>query len=206
MNTKILAMTATLALAAPMGANAALVASYGTGSSGSVTGGTLTANTLWAYDTNNVSYYQGTTPTASNWIWGIDPNQDATIDFTFSFDLTGYDVSTISLEGMWGADNIGSVALNGNVLSELPTVIPGSMNFKTLTSYSTSESSYFNQGINNLVYSVTNVGGPGGFRAAGEIFADLGPSPAPASVPAPASLMLVLLGLAGFRARKRQST
>ena len=206
MNTKVLAIASTLLLAAPMGANAALIASYGTGSSGSVTGGTLTTDTAWAYDYNNNAYYQGATTPASNWIWGIDPNKDATINFTFSFDLTGYDVSTVSLAGMWGADNIGSVSLNGNLLSDLPTATPKYTNFRTLTSYSTSETSYFNQGVNNLVYTVTNVGGPGAFRAAGEVFADLGPNPAPASVPAPASLMLVLLGLAGFRARQRQNS
>ena len=166
---------------------------------------TLTTDNLWIYDYNNAAYFQGATTPASNWVWGVDPGQDATINFTFSFDLTGYDLNTVSLSGLWGVDNYGSVALNGNLVSALPAVTPKYTNFRTLTAYSTSEVSYFNQGMNSLVYSATNDGGPGAFRAAGEVFADFAPAPPqPASVPAPASLMLVLAGLAGFGARKRQ--
>ncbi len=205
MKTKLLTIISAFVLAGPIAAHAALIASYGTGSSGTVTGGTLTTDNLWIYDYNNQAYFQGATTPASNWVWGVDPTQDATINFTFSFDLTGYDLSTVSLSGIWGADNYGSVSLNGNVVSALPETIPRYTNYRTLTSYSTNEATYFNQGLNHLVYSATNVGGPGGFRAAGEVFGDLAPpTPANAPVPAPASLLLVLAGLAGLGARRKR--
>tara|TARA_R110002073_G_scaffold36800_2_gene106995 strand:+ start:316 stop:939 length:624 start_codon:yes stop_codon:yes gene_type:complete len=205
MKTKLLTILATLVLAGPMAAQAALIGSYGTGSTGSVVGGTLSHDNLFVYDTNNGAYFQGATTPASNWVWGVDPDQDATINFTFSFDLTGYDLNTVSLTGLWGADNFGSVSLNGNAVSSLPATTPKYTNFRTLTAYTASDVNFFNQGINNLVYSITNDGGPGAFRAAGELFADTsGPNIAPSPVPAPASAMLVLLGLAGLGVRKHR--
>ncbi|MCB1705979.1 MAG: PEP-CTERM sorting domain-containing protein [Halioglobus sp.] len=206
MKTKLLTILTTFVLAGPMAANAALIGSYGTGSSGAAVGGTFTSDNIYVYDTNNAAYFQGATTPASNWVWGVDPDKDATINFTFSFDLTGYDLSTVSITGLWGADNFGSVFLNGNTVSALPAATPKYTNFRTLTAFTASDVNFFNQGINNLVYSITNDGAAGAFRAAGELFADAsGPNVAPSAVPAPASAMLVLLGLAGFGVRKRRN-
>jgi hypothetical protein len=204
MKIKLLTILFVSLLAGPMGVNAALIGSYGTGSIGSVTGGTFTSDVVVS-DRDHHLYYQGATTSPSNWVWKYGLASDATIDFTFSFDLTGYDLNTISLWGLWGVDNTGIVSLNGNLVSSLSTVTR--LNFRTLTEYSTTQVGFFNQGVNNLVYSATNAGGPGAFRAAGELYAGLTSTIARAAavpVSAPASLLLVVLGLAGFGARKRQ--
>jgi hypothetical protein len=199
MKNKLLTVLAVALLAGPMAASAAFIGSYGTGSTGSVTGGTFSADQT-VFDVNHVAYFQGATTPASNWVWTTDQSGFATINFTFSFDLTGYDLNTVSLSSVWGVDNIGSASLNGNLLSSLPNVVVG--NFNVLTAFSTSQASYFNQGMNSLVFNVSNSGGVGAFRAAGEVSADLSPAP-PAEIPAPASLLLVGLGIAGLGLRKQ---
>lgn len=200
MKSQLLAMASVVLLAGSMTAHAGLAGSFGTGSTGSVTGGTFTSD-LPVHDVNHAAYYQGATTPASNWVWTNDPSEDATINFTFSFDLTGYDLYTVSLSSVWGVDNVGSVSLNGNQLSVLPSVVVG--NFNVLTAFSTTDASYFNQGVNSLVFNVSNAGGVGAFRAAGEVYADLIPTPDPIAVPAPATLLLVALGLVTLGLRKR---
>ena len=128
-----------------------------------------------------------TTFPSSNWVWPDDTSGFAAVTFTFSFDLTGYNLATASLNGLWGIDNIGSVALNGNILSTLPNVVVG--NFSSLTAYIANSAALFNQGLNSLVFSVSNQGGPGAFRATGTVTAD------PSAVPMPAALPLLASSL-----------
>ena len=189
-----LAVAAVLSLAA-FSAHASTVASFGTGSSGSVTGGTLTPS-VSVSDTNHSAYFQGATTPASNWVWATSLGPNDSMTYTFEFDLTGYNLNTASLSGYWGIDNIGTVLLNGNILSELPNVVTG--NFNVLTAYTASVASYFNQGINELVFQVANQGGPGAFRASGVVTA---------AVPLPATLPLLLgaFGFLGVALRRRAS-
>ena len=151
--TKSIYLALVAVLLSPMVATADLIASFGTGSSGSEVGGTLTSSEI-VFDVNHPAYFQGATTPASNWVWTDDPEGYADVTFTFDFDLTGFDLDTVVLMGMWGVDNIGSVFLNGNLLSSLPSVIKG--NFNVLTAFSANQASLFNQGANSLVFSVGN--------------------------------------------------
>ena len=193
---KILSLVAALAFGVASSAQASTVASFGTGSTGSVVGGTVVSSAALS-DTNNGAYFQGATSPASNWVWQNTPDEFASLTYTFSFDLSGYNLNTASLDGLWGIDNIGTVELNGNLLSSLPNVVVG--NFNVLTAYGSSIASEFNQGINSLVFSVANQGGPGAFRASGTVTA----SPVP--VPAAGFLLVGALGGLGLMRRRKKS-
>jgi hypothetical protein len=179
---KVITLAAGVSLLA-LGANAATVAVGGTGTGGAG-GFTDPAGTV---DTNNGAYTQQVTTPASNWVWVENPASEfITYDFTFTFDLTGFDASTASLEGLWGVDNSGTVDLNGTEVSFLDFGYPA---FQTLTAF-TDAGATFLDGINTLTFHATNEGGPGAFRASVSVEA--------APVPLPASLPLLGAALAGL--------
>ncbi len=136
--------------------------------------------------------------TSSAWVWDANPAASP-ITFTHTFDLTGYDISTASLSGFWGADNFGTASLNGNVISSIAFGYPA---FQSLTAYMAT--SGFVGGLNTLSFNVTNLGAyssrnPAAFRAEALVTATPVPLPAPFGLLAGA---LGVLGLAGWR-RKR---
>lgn len=77
--------------------------------------------------------------------------------FALTFDLTGYDPSSVFISGRLAIDN----ALRGITLNGVNTGISGS-GFNKWSNYSIS--SGFQSGLNTLVFQVYNSGGPGGFR------------------------------------------
>ena len=179
---KVLALAAGVTLAA-LAATASTVAIGGTGSTGAG-GFTDPAGTV---DTNNGAYTQEITTPASNWVWVENPVSDTiTYDFTFTFDLTGFDASTASLAGLWGVDNSGTVDLNGTEVSFLDF---GYEAFNQLTAFDDTGAAFVD-GINTLTFHATNSGGPGAFRASVSVEA--------APVPLPASLPLLGVALAGL--------
>ena len=103
------------------------------------------------------------------------PHPGGDYTYRFTFDLTGYDASTVVVTGSWGVDNSGSIRLNG-----LPTGI-NTTNYNPLSGFSIIYG--FVDGINQLDFVVTNYpsGGsnPTGLRVQG--FA--GTANAVASVP-----------------------
>ncbi len=178
-----------------LSADAAIVAIGGTGSTGA---GGFTSN-IATTDTGNGAYFNGLTTPESDWVWANDPLVEfGDVVFTFVFDLTGYDLSTAALAGLWGVDNSGRVELNGAKISELFFGYPA---FQTLTAFSDAGAT-LNAGVNELKFFTTNSGGPGGFRASVTVTAE------PSAVPLPSSLPLlggVAMALAGFGLRRKRT-
>jgi PEP-CTERM motif len=97
------------------------------------------------------------------WIWrksdGTPTN--TTLRFRTTFDLTGFDFTTASVNGSWAVDNTGiNVYLNGTATGN---TIPGTStnNFGALTLFSIA--SGFQAGVNTLDFEVQDVGFAGGF-------------------------------------------
>jgi len=176
-------------------ANATLILEGGTGSTGAgniiLNGGGTTV------DVAHNAYFNGATTPASDWVWDLaNSNGEANpLNFTFSFSLTGFDALTAELTGLWGVDNVGSVFLNGNLLSSLPNVVTN--NFNVLHDLSAGPgSSFFVAGLNVLSFDVENRGGPGAFRASVKVTAEAEP------VPEPSTLAIFALGIIGLASRR----
>jgi len=117
------------------------------------------------------------------------------LNFTFSFSLTGFDVLTAELTGLWGVDNVGSVFLNGQMISSLSGVVTGNFNVLHTLSAGPGSTAFF-AGLNVLSFDVENRGGPGAFRASVAVTADAKP------VPEPTTLAIFALGIMGLASRR----
>jgi len=171
-------------------ANAGLILEGGTGSKGA---GNIILSSGSVVDVGHSAYFNGATTPASDWVWdaAASDGEENPLEFTFSFSLAGYDISTAELSGLWGVDNVGSVFLNGNLISHLPNVVMS--NFNTLHKISIGpESNYFIDGLNVLSFNVENRGGPGAFRASVSVSA----------VPEPSTLAIFALGVIGLASRR----
>jgi len=189
---KTIALAAVLSLSA-LAANSATVAIGGTGSTGAG-GFNSPAGTV---DTNDGAYTQVATTPTSNWVWVNSPLVEyGTLLFTFTFDLTGYNLGSASLAGLWGVDNSGYVDLNGTTVS---TLAFGYSAFTQMNAFSDAGATFL-AGINTLTFHATNQGGPGAFRASVSVQADALPS----AVPLPAGLPLLATGMAGLAALRRK--
>jgi hypothetical protein len=116
-----------------------------------------------------------------------------TTDYRLTFDLTGFDSATAIITGSWGADNAGTMALNG-VLTGNTT--PG---FSTLTPFTVN--SGFVGGINFFDFFVTDFGAPTALRVDDLAFQG---SPAIGGVPEPSTWAMMILGfgLVGYAIRR----
>jgi len=126
-----------------------------------------------------------------------------TLDYQTTFDLTGYDPSTVTLTGQWSTDNIGSdILING--------VSTGNTSADFTNWYSFTISSGFVAGVNTLDFNWTNQGGPGALRVEfTSLTGDPSASSPPASAPEPGSIFLMsagalVTGLAGRKGLNRQ--
>ena len=176
-------------------ANATLILEGGTGSTGA--GNIILNGGGTSVDVGHSAYFNGATTPASDWVWDLASSDGVAnpLNFTFSFSLAGFDVLTAELTGLWGVDNVGSVFLNGNLLSNLPDVVTG--NFNVLHTLSAGPgSSAFVAGLNVLSFDVGNRGGPGAFRASVKVTADAKP------VPEPTTLAIFALGIMGLASRR----
>lgn len=68
------------------------------------------------------------------------------------FDLTGSNLSTVSMAGLWSADDNGTLALNGH---EIATLTAGYL-YPLQTFSVPAGSPYFNQGLNTLSITITD--------------------------------------------------
>jgi hypothetical protein len=106
---------------------------------------------------NNADWYGGWLANDSNSDWiarnaNITNNGPAPYTFTTTFDLTGFNLSTVVLSGGFAADDAGTLNLNGTQISSVPDEAWGS-----LTSFSISGSSGdFVQGLNTLTITITD--------------------------------------------------
>ncbi|MEY1555991.1 VPLPA-CTERM sorting domain-containing protein [Yoonia sp. R2331] len=165
------------------GAQAAVVAS-GVTQVGD-TGGINAQGADVAIASNNTAYNNTPTSPVADWVWIGDINNNNNAVFEFAFDLTGYDLSTVSLSGVWGVDNSGTIDLNGTVIATLTFGFPA---FQTVNNYGTMDSSLFNAGANLLTFTALDQGGPGAIRATAIVEAT--------AVPLPAGAPLLIGGLA----------
>jgi hypothetical protein len=106
---------------------------------------------------NNADWFGGWVANSSQSDW-IANNPNVTdqgptpYTFTRTFDLTGVNLSTVSLSGGWTLDDQGTLDLNGNNLGTL-----GDGNWGSLSSFSAlGTDGFFNQGVNTLTMTITD--------------------------------------------------
>ena len=110
-----------------------------------------------------------------------------TLDYFVNFDLTGFDPSTVVIQGKWSTDNGGNdILINGNSTG---STSPGFTSFSTFNI-----SSGFLPGVNTLDFNWTNLGGPGGLLV--EFTSATGA--ADPSVPEPGTITMLAAGLAAL--------
>lgn len=117
-----------------------------------------------------------------------------TTTFRTTFDLTGLDPNTAAINGLNGADNFGTIVLNG-----VATGISLNGSFGVMAAFSIT--SGFVAGLNTLDFVVGDAGPPLAFRIDGiSGTADVAAVPLPASV---AMLVPALFGLVAARRKPR---
>lgn len=192
--------TSFLALALGMIGVAADAATVASGYTAAGDIGGFDAETTTSYGKSSAAW---TTPAMSpnaQWVWADNGADPTDAYWYFTFDLTGYDVSTAAVSGQWMVDNFATVSLNGNLFASLTGLVTA--NFTSINSYGTSNTSFFNTGLNTLYFIATDAGGDFGFRANVTVTADVGSSTS--AVPLPAAAPLLLLGLGGLAALRRR--
>ena len=142
---------------------------------------------------NGYQTYGGYAQNASSrWIWA---NQSGNLDgqnyntlFRTTFDLTGYDLSTVSISAFMAADNnIAGVFLNGSTLGQSYGSFGSFDNFAILSG--------FGSGVNTLDFYAQDFGPPAGFNA---YYTSTGSLADVTTTPEPASMALLATGLAGL--------
>ncbi|HEX5177546.1 MAG TPA: PEP-CTERM sorting domain-containing protein, partial [Chthoniobacteraceae bacterium] len=143
----------------------------------------------WAPDNNQSAWL---TP-------GADTNgPDGDYAYTITFDLTGFDPSSVSILGRWAVDNVGSeILLNGQ-----PTGNENGGGFADYTpfSISSSDGDLFSPGVNTLSFQVNNATPPGPTGVRWEFLS------ATVAIPEPASVALFLAAVAMFGTARGRRT
>ena len=165
------------------------------GTPGSLLGPAQTLN-------NGYQGYYAQNPT-SRWIWadwtgnlGNPPHYNTLLRTTF--DLTGYDLTTVAITVHMAADNyVADVYLNGSSLGQS---FAGFFSFSNFTI-----TSGFNGGINTLDFYAVDQGPPAGFNVYYSSTGSL--APPTTTTPEPASMVLIATGLVGVVgvARRRRN-
>jgi hypothetical protein len=142
----------------------------------------------------------------SAWVADAAAIPGPTITYTVKFDLTGYDLNTVALSGLWGSVGGGYLSLNGVAINDL---LFGPSSYETLTAYS-DDLSAFLDGLNVLefVVSTNDPNDPNDSMEVAAFRATVLVTSTPiAAVPLPAGLPMLagaigLLGLGAARRRK----
>jgi hypothetical protein len=130
--------------------------------------GAYTGNTNWSpaiVMQSSIDWPQWLQPGDARWIYLADASnlgQDwGTYEYMTTFDLAGYDPSTVVLAGKWAVDQYGSIYLNGNLVASLSD---GNWN-NNLTSFNIT--SGFVAGTNTLTFYVRHPDGGDGMIVSG---------------------------------------
>ena len=173
---------------------------------------------LYAWTLNNAGTWNDAgTSSYSRWIIpaavasggypSYDPSTSGVYDWTLQFNLSGFVVSSATINGKIGADNSVKVFLNGTQIAESP--YDGGYNSYSFyeanaTTFNITGGAGLNAGLNTLKFEVTNtpgVGNPTGLRT--YFTSSVTPVPEPQTW----ALMgagLALLTLAAYRRRATQ--
>jgi hypothetical protein len=151
-------------------------------------------------------------PAGSSWIgpdasssWPNSPDGLYTYTISFTFDLTGLDISKVQIAGLWSTDNSGQISLNGQDtgISKALNEITGGLTIDPFLI-----GSGFVSGYNTLEFNIMNFnpalgGNPTGLLVAGLTAADDGSltvpiPPDPTVVPEPSTIIAGALRLLPF--------
>jgi hypothetical protein len=135
------------------------------------------------------------TDSLSAWIGPVgDTNLDGAAgayDYRTTFNLTGFNLSSVVITGQWATDDSGlNILLNG-----VSTGITSSNGYTAWKSFTIS--SGFVAGVNTLDFQLNNGGGPTGLRVEMTGTGN--------EVPEPSSILLLASGIAGLATRIRRS-
>jgi hypothetical protein len=129
-------------------------------------------------------------------------NQGAgTYSFYRQFDLTGYDLSTVFINGGWAADDDGDLRINGYLIASLqyhPSTGGVADNWNHLHSFAVANPAWLNQGLNTLTITLVDTCGVmDGARLSGTL----------TTVPEPSSFVLFAIAAISFLgyARRRRA-
>jgi len=120
-------------------------------------------------------------------------NGPAPYTFSMQFDLSAFDLNTVSIAGKWAIADGGTLDINGNIISNLSIV--ASNNWNSLHPFSIINTSWLHTGINiiNLTETQTNE-----IFAAARFEGSVTGTLTGNSIPEPATFGLFVLGLAGM--------
>lgn len=137
---------------------------------------------------------------------GTPPSLFGTHYYQTTFDLSGYDPSSVLMAGAWATDDAnGVIYLNGQILSTLAgaSVSPSMPSAWSNFSYVPGNALVLNPGLNFLTFEVNKVPGPIAFPSTG-LLVDYRIDALP--VPEPSTYALFAFGLAAVAAHRKRLT
>ena len=113
-------------------------------------------STAW-FPNNQAKWITPELPVANTGLQGVPPG---TYTYQTTFDLTGFILSTVTITGRWGADDTGTMSVNGLVNTASPaggTGAPCSYGFQCANPFTLTQANGLVAGLNTLTFVVTNL-------------------------------------------------